>query len=268
MAQTLSRTRTILVLALAAVALLLAHRLRFLAPVEQTLAVAVRPVAAALSASGRWLAHRDGFGLGASALRRENEQLREDVQRLLVAQADLRQTLQEGAALAAVETALGPRRLTGVPARVVGRSPDPTFQVFLINRGARQGIRPGAAAVVGPGIVVGTVLEVEPEAARILALTDPRLTLGGRVEDGRASTGLLRGTYGLTLAFDFLDKDAPLQPGMLVVTSGADAAIPAGLVVGRVQTADNPLGSLFQTATVAPAGTLRGASFVTIVSHA
>lgn len=254
--------------ALAFLGLILAHRLRLLNPIEQGFAILFRPLATGAAVVGGWFGDHPLVGQGGARLRADNDRLRADVQTLLVEQGRLRSDVRDVAALDRIETALGKRQLVGIQARIIGRSPDPTFRIYIVNRGTADGIQTGAAAVVGDGVLVGTVLEADTATARILALTDSHAIIAAKVENSQQSNGLLRGTYGLSLTMDYLDREAALQPGQLVVTSGLDAGIPPGLVVGRLMTIDNPTGGLFQTATVQPAASAGDANFLTILTHA
>lgn len=250
------------------VSLILAHRFRLVSPLEQAFATLSRPLATGAAIIGHWFDNHPLLGQGSAQLRAENERLRTDIQALLVAHERLRSDVRDAAALDQIEAALGRRQLVGLHARIIGRSPDPTFRIYLVNRGTTDGVRAGAAAIVGDGILVGTVLEADATSARILALTDPHTTIAATVDNDEPTSGVVRGTYGLALMMDFLDREAKLEPGQLVVTSGLDAGIAPGLVLGRLMTIESPAGALFQTATVQPAGTADNAGFLTILTHA
>ncbi|MCG0313056.1 MAG: rod shape-determining protein MreC, partial [Calditerricola sp.] len=85
----------------------------------------------------------------------ELARLREENQRLR-AMLDLRSTLDTFRLYAA---------------EVIARSPDQWNQVLVINKGARDGIRPDMAVITTKGLI-GRVTDVTPFTARVALLTD------------------------------------------------------------------------------------------------
>lgn len=256
----------IITLSLVIVAFFGLHRMGLLRPIEALGSQIATPIQLGLAAFSNSLRSLFGSLGSVRTLREDNERLREE---LAKTQVELEQrTLDQGEA-AEIDRAvalLGERSYDGVPARVVGRSPDPTFQLYLVNRGRVDGIVRGAPVIRSDGVIVGKILEVEEHTARFIVLTDPHTQLAARVENEPQTPGIITGEHGLTLRMELLAKSDPVQVGQPVVTSGVEEGIPAGLVIGKITSIESLPGDLFQTATIEPALDVRAFSVVTILT--
>ena len=150
-------------------------------------------------------------------LRRQNAMLRE--------QLDFAQTLP-------------PDRIA---AEVIARDSDNLFSTITINKGSRQGVKPGMPVVAYQGDMeglVGKVLSVGPGASEILPLYDPQCFVSARLDTTR-DEGLVKGEgkdHG-TVLLQYVKKTAKdaIQYGDLVVTSGLGGLYPKGINLGRVR---------------------------------
>ncbi len=110
-------------------------------------------------------------------LRRENEALRDEVERqrgaAIAAEASVREA-QELLALNGMQTLAG---LETVTARVVGLSPSNWAQTIEIDQGRDRGIRVGMPVVNAAGLV-GKVTRVSANRSVVMLVTDRDFTLG------------------------------------------------------------------------------------------
>ena len=163
------------------------------------------------SAQSEWLrsAARTEQELRLSALERDNRRLR----RLLALQKDSADRLR---------------------APVISREPVGWWQQLVLGSGSPAGLRPGQA-VLAPGGLIGRISAVTPATARVTLLTDPSSRVGVWV--ARSQThGLLSGVGTGRPQLHFLEKDPPVRPGDVVVTSPASTRGPPTLPVGVIQT--------------------------------
>lgn len=187
-------------------------------------------------------------------LRRENLRLRAEVEALRREVARLREASAEAERL---ERLLAFRARVGyrsVAARVVGRDAARWFSTLVVDRGSRDGIRPGTPAVTPTG-VVGRVIEVTPFASRILLIADSRSAVGVFVQRTR-DAAVVEGRNTERLHLKYLSTAAQVRAGDLLVTSGLGGVFPPGLVVGRIATVEREEGALLQEAEVEPAARL------------
>jgi len=118
-----------------------------------------------------------------------------------------------------------------VPAQIAGIFP--TDSRITITAGSAQSVKPGMAVVTGDGLV-GVVQSVSPHTSQVTLVSSPYLRIGAVTSRNPPSAGLLHGESTNMLVLEFLDFDAAVQNGDLVVTSGFSEHIPRGIPIGRV----------------------------------
>ncbi len=125
-----------------------------------------------------------------------------------------------------------------VPAEVVARDSSTWWHTVTINRGKDDHIDTDMPVVTDEGLV-GKTTNVSASVAVVLLVTDENCKVAATVE-GTREQGIVSGervTGGLTplLNLNFLSKQANLQPGPKVYTSGVGGVFPSGLLVGTVK---------------------------------
>lgn len=156
-------------------------------------------------------------------------------------------------------------------ARVIARDALPWFQVVMIDRGGKDGVVLNAAVISASG-VVGRVIELGDNAAKVQVLLDPNTNVGVASERSRV-TGVVAGQMGTSpgsaldersdldraldvasrgdLLMKYVSAVSDILVGDLVVTSGFDQVYPRGLLVGRVSYV-GPSTGLFKEVRVTP----------------
>ncbi len=197
------------------------------------------PVLEFLSAPIRWIEGRFGAVGDYFRVLDENKALREE-------NAALRQWEDEARSLRGVISALeeldaykAPPLAKPINAFVIGEANDAYAHSMIVNAGAKEGVIRGYAAVDERGIV-GRIVDVSPNAARILLLNDVQSRIPVFVE-GSFVEGLLvgRSTAEPTIAITKLANGDLIQPGQRVITSGAGGVLPRGLAVGVIADVTN-----------------------------
>jgi len=171
-------------------------------------------------------------GAGFLALREQNRQLMQAVERGKRWELSARQLEQENAQLRGLLNFKMEPRPAFVSARVIGDSGSAYVRTLLVNSGANDGVAQGQAAVTGDGFV-GRVVEVGRRAARILLITDLNSRVPVIIENTR-QPAVLAGDNGPTASLAFLPRDAEVEVGARIVTSGHGSVLPPGLPVGVV----------------------------------
>jgi len=140
-----------------------------------------------------------------------------------------------------------------VAALVIGRNPDNWFQTITINRGRAHGIGPNDPVVVSKGLV-GRVTTVSEHAATVMLILDPESGVAAMVQRTR-DTGVALGVAGddrhLHLRMFF--REAAVEPGDVITSSGLSHLFPKGLRIGVVVGVSLDHAGLVRTAQVRPA---------------
>lgn len=188
----------------------------------------------------------------------ENQALKANLDQFARMSAELARLREENKRLRAMldlRSSLDTYRLHA--AEVIARSPDQWNQVLVINKGARDGVRPDMAVITTKGLI-GRVTDVTPFTARVALLTD--LSRSGHVS--AVVQGEESRVFGVIDAYDFdtgyllfqkIPAEAPIREGQVVVTSGLGGVFPRGLVIGTVVAVEPGDNGLTQRAYVKPA---------------
>lgn len=211
-----------------------------LGPVQEAVSNTLRPV-------GNFLA---GFT--------EVGSLKEQIRGLQEQNAVLQQHEQQVADIARendeLRKALGLKErldLRTVTVRVTGVGPSNFEHTVFIDRGRAEGLRKDMPVVAGTGLV-GRVVSVGAQTARVLLLIDPSSAVAARVSSN-GETGVLEGQGGDELRFDLFDPDAALTVGDAVVTSGYQGGVyPPGIPIGTLARIEKKGATLSRRAWVRP----------------
>ncbi|MBN2361030.1 MAG: rod shape-determining protein MreC [Deltaproteobacteria bacterium] len=137
-----------------------------------------------------------------------------------------------------------------VSARVIAFGTSPSYRTLRIDRGTADGVQ-RRAAVVTPDGVVGRVIAASSGYAEVLLIVDAGSRLDVVSARSRAR-GVLRGGIGSACRIEAMDRTVDVEPGDLMLTSGLDGAIAAGIPVGLVTVVDRRPTGLYLDAVVEP----------------
>ena len=166
-------------------------------------------------------------------VRRENEQLRHENGQL---QVQLQQERALSTQTRNLQQLLELRQRTSLSttaASVIAGGASPDFRTFTIDKGTRDGLRPDMA-VIAPTGVVGRIIMPSARASKVQLLIDRNAAAGAIVERSRAQ-GVVLGTGGDKLKFEYVPGAADVQVGDRVVTSGIDGIYPKGFAIGQIE---------------------------------
>jgi rod shape-determining protein MreC len=174
-------------------------------------------------------------------LEQENASLRQQV----AADASIRRDNDQLRAQLGLEAAGGPQEIAS---EVVAFDPESYRQFVTINKGSRSGIKAGQAVVSG-GVLIGMINDVSSSTARVMLITDPDFKLVAE-DQNTAADGLVEGQLGGGLELNDIGQTDSVKPGDSVTTSGLSGTVPAGLLIGTVESVNTRTNVVFQTAQV------------------
>lgn len=238
--------RIIVILALG-FGLVLARQQGWLNPLASLLEGISRPAAALLSGPGK--ATGKLFDrLGGSSLEQENQRLRAENAELKQQLVRLKEAEAQNKILREQLNFSEDTEGKLQAAAVVAYQPDSFRQFITINRGSKDGLKPGLA-VIAEGTLVGKISEVSARTAKVFLVNNPDFKVNGLVQESRAS-GTVRGQLGSGLMMDKVPQGEDIKPGYTVITSGLGGEFPKGILIGRVESVDQSENAIFQTAQI------------------
>jgi len=198
------------------------HTVDVLAPILDAIA---RPMVAVEQATQ---AVRDTL-----SLRSDNQKLREDNAHLLEWQNTVVSLEKENRELRSMLHFKAEPNLAYISARVIADTGGAYARGLIVTAGKTDGVREGMAAMTGEGLI-GRVVEVGDWSARVLLISD----LNSRIPVTIAESGdraVLAGDNSVQPKLLFMPRDANVNDGAHIVTSGHGGVFPPNLPVGTLE---------------------------------
>jgi rod shape-determining protein MreC len=187
---------------------------------------------------------------------RDNKMLRAENENLRQNSLNMTEIMAENARLQSMlDYKKGVPQFDLVTAAVVGRDPGNWTSTIIINRGSADGIAKDMPVVTPQGLV-GSVVSVYANAAKVHLLLDPRSAVGALVQRPESRVAaIVEGNSGtpLTPRMVNIARDADVIKGDKIITSGFGGIYPKGLLIGEVVDIVNEEGGLLKYAVLNPA---------------
>lgn len=159
-------------------------------------------------------------------------------------------------------------QLTLLDAAVIARSPSDRFAGFTIDKGSSDGVSLYDPVMTKDGLV-GYVGQVSTASSRVVTLLSPECNVGASSSD-TGDSGNVTGTLELAeqglARMELIAKDAQLQKGSLLITSGLTGSFPKGVLIGTVEDVRLENTGVSKWAKVRPTADITGATSVFVVT--
>lgn len=219
------------------------------------------PVQRAFVAVGRPIADFLDVASDLFSLREDNRRLREEIASL---EAEVRETESIRIRIRELEALLGveaPEDVDTISARVLAIGVSEFDHLRVIDKGSNDGVGLDMP-VVDEGGLVGRIVAVTGEVARVMLITDPTMVIAVRVER-TGETGVLRGRGSGPMILEMFNTDASVVVNDVLVT--ADGRFPAGIPVAIVlESARSEVGFALRS-TAAPSAAITRIDFVKVL---
>lgn len=166
-------------------------------------------------------------------VRQQNDELQKQIAKLRVERAALAEAALQGQRLGALLDFRQHYVSTTLVAQVIGTSGSDQSRLLMLDKGARDGLRPGMPVITPDGIV-GKLRDVFPDTAQLLLVSDPTSGAGVMLQTTR-TRAVLHGTLQGRIVINNLTADSRIKTGEAVLTSGGDQVFPRGLPVGAIE---------------------------------
>ncbi len=217
----------------------------------------LQPFQSASQSISTWVTTRIDMFVNAGKYYEENQELKEEIARLISEMADYETVMQENEQLremvSLAESSEGME--FSEPCKVIGRTANDVYGSFFIDKGSKDGIEYYDPVVTANGLV-GFVTEVQYTYSKVTTILSNEVSLGIYcVETGE--TGVTEGSYTLAvnsrLRMIYIPLECEMEAGNIVVTSGYSGLVPNGLIVGTVGDTEITESGLSRTAIITPA---------------
>ena len=167
-----------------------------------------------------------------SKLYQQNQDLKNELQKMIGWKEAALQLEEKNAQLSILNNVKLDPTINWVTGQVIADSGSPFNQSALLNIGSDDGVKDGAAAMGGLGLV-GRISGVGKNTSRVLLLSDVSSSIPIIVQKiGRK--GLVIGDNSSNPVVNFLGNSRSLMPGMRITTSGEGKVFPPDLLIGTL----------------------------------
>ncbi len=258
--------------------LIFLHFIKILAPIENVIISIINPLASGIYSVSSDLRVAVDERTDKKDLLATMKILEQKVNQLIVANTQLKLLEEENKKLRQYLKFSTKNKFNYILANVISQG---TFtdlgerkRIIMIDKGLRDGLLVGLGAVDSQGIIVGKVIEVKENIAKVRLTIDSDCKLAVTVQNqdylnknrGAGKTiGVTEGELGLTIKMNFIPQIEIIKAGDIVVTSGLEENIPAGLVVGKIIQVDKDSNKVWQSAVVEPLVDLDDLTIVSVL---
>jgi len=131
--------------------------------------------------------------------------------------------------------------------KVIGRDPNNYGKHIIVDLGAKDGIKENQAVTVSGGILIGKVVEVFDNSAKIMLITSSDSSVNSIAQTTRAN-GVVKGKYATGVKLEMINQNEELIIGDLVITSGLESGMPKGLIIGKISNIEESANKIFKQA--------------------
>ena len=151
-------------------------------------------------------------------------------------------------------------------AEIIGVTPDPGSAAVVIDKGTRDGLRPGLAVIDAYGLF-GQIVECSRFSSRVLLLTDGAHAMPAQVLRNGVRV-IVEGNGRIdSLDVNHVAPTMDVRPGDLLVSSGLGKRFPGGYPVGVVESVTSDPGRPFAAVTARPSAQLDRSRHVLVLTR-
>ncbi len=233
--------------------LIFLHYLRVLAPFESRLHSSLSPVLGRFYGAGAKVRSLYNSQTDRRDLASVADDLRRQVNRLTEENARLKSLENENATLREFLKFSNNSSRKTVMASIIGKSDlDQANQTVMLDRGSRDGLTLGLAVLNEDGHIFGKIIDVGENSAQACLVTSDQCQFAVTIQNKSKTIGIAKGDLGLTVKMELIPQSETVKNGNIVVTSGLERNIPAGIVVGSVSQVIKENNELWQDARIEP----------------
>jgi len=175
------------------------------------------------------------------SIKQELLQTREELERLKGITTELDEIKKENERLKIAlenKSDLEKLKFNSVYAEIVARDPSNYYSSFIINKGKKDGIRINMPVVAYQGKIkglVGKIIETSLNYSKVLPITGVGSFVPAMIMESRY-VGIIKGIgkEGDYLLLEYINREAPLNFGDTVITSGQGIIFPKGIYIGKI----------------------------------
>jgi rod shape-determining protein MreC len=243
----------------------------FVQDLQRGIAFAFEPIQSAIGDAARTVVSIGTTISEIDHLRVDNEALRAENEHLKVENDAARELQRENDVLTALLQLRTGLQFQTTAVTVIGRESSEARRALVIDRGSNDGLAAGQIVIASGGALAGRIVDVGPNFARVILISDSTSTVIGQLLTS-AATGKVIGQLGGALVMRDVDSMATVAIGEEVFTAGIElgggirSPYPKGLLIGRVVDVTRDPNEVVQTIFLEPAASLDRLEFLLVIT--
>ncbi|HEY6013425.1 MAG TPA: rod shape-determining protein MreC, partial [Candidatus Limnocylindrales bacterium] len=200
-----------------------------------------------------------------------NEALQQENERLTNENAGLDAIRKENETLTGLLQMKAGFEFKTTAATVIARESSEFRRLVVLDRGTNDGIAVGDVAVAVGNALAGRVVEVGPDSAKVVLVSDSSSTVIGQLTSNAATGQVVGGLDDGVLVMSQIDSGEKVVVGDEVVTAGIElgggirSPYPKGLLLGQVIDVRRDANDVVQTAYLQPAANLDKLEYLLVI---
>jgi rod shape-determining protein MreC len=188
------------------------------------------------------------------SLKKENEELINENQKLLAEISSLQEVKRENQALKEIISNNQLKELKLVLTDVI--SLDNYQDFILIDKGEDNGISENMPVINSQKVLFGKVFKVYKNFSKVMLISNKDSVLDVKIQSDNSTQtpiyGAIKGKGNLAVYLDLIPAESEIKEGDILVTSALEGTFPKGLLVGKITEVRKEDLKPFQTAKVEP----------------
>ncbi len=224
-------------------------------PIRSVVENVIAPMQKGINTVGEKIAGQRKYFTTLQTEVKKNEQLKKKIDELSVENKQLRQNqyeLDNFRKLYQVDEQYA--NLPKVAARIISSDPDNWSNTFIIDKGAKDGIKKNMNVMAGEGLV-GIVIRVNNSYAKVRSIIDDDSEVYGTILDSSENcivSGDLELMKNGYISVSGIDKNAEIEDGAEVVTSQLSYKFLPGIPIGYIRDLEKDTSNVTQTGHLTP----------------
>ncbi len=190
--------------------------------------------------------------LQVQALKKENDNLKQENQKLLSQIFSLQETVKQNQAINEAIQNTRTDKYKLILAETIGL--DSTGDFILLNKGLDDGIFENMPVISSQKVLYGKTFKVYKNFSQVMLISNKNSVVDAKIQDtDTAKTpiyGAIKGNGNLSVYLDLVPLDAQIKEGDTLITSGLEGVFPKDLLVGKITYSDKNDLKPFQTAQI------------------
>jgi rod shape-determining protein MreC len=190
----------------------------------------------------------------------ENARLRDELVKTALSRHDLAELKRLTESMNYIDPS---KNYSYITAKVIAMDGSGWYKIFTLNVGTKDGVKKNAVVINGDGLV-GRVLDVGPNWAKVISIIDENNSVSFQVFRDLDLIGILSGNGKGKVEGFMLDEEASVIEGDILVTSGMEI-YPQGIPIGKISRITWDKDGLLHTVEVEPSVNFTNIQKVTVI---